>query len=123
MNILFTSRRTTIDLYSLYSNFYSIVGCGPHYQLVTGVHYGGENIDKRGCGKYRTREALEAACTSNPACVGYSMVAYHIREKFNNYPELNAGVVGENGFYPWCLKRNEESTPHFKKTHNYCRKL
>ena len=90
---------------------------------MTGVHYGGDNIDERGCGAYKTREAREAACTSNPTCVGYSMVAYHIRQQFNNYPELNAGVVAENGFYPWCLKRNEESTPHFDTAHNYCRKL
>ena len=72
------------------------------YQLETGVHYGGSNIS---CGSYSTRAALEAACTANPACVGYS------EHKCNNVCE------------PWCLKSSEDNSATVLASHNYYRKL
>ena len=76
------------------------------------MHYGGSDIGS--CGYYSIRAALEAACTANPACVGYSTI---------NRRELVPGGVAENGFYPWCLKRTEGNSATVDATHNYYRKI
>ena len=80
------------------------------YQLETGVHYGGISIGS--CGTYNTRAELEAACTAEPYCVGYS-----------TYQSQNTEAVAENGFYPWCLKKTEAKTSTVDATHNYYKKI
>jgi len=70
------------------------------YELETGVHYGGKNIGN--CGSFKTREELEAACTADSNCVGYST-------------HLDRG--------PWCLKRTEDSTATITEKQNYYRKI
>ena len=75
------------------------------------MHYGGSDIGS--CGYYNTRAALEAACTADPACVGYSTINRNIV----------SGGVPENGFYPWCLKSTEDNTATIDTTHNYYRKI
>ena len=76
------------------------------------MHYGGSDIGS--CGYYTTRAALEAACTADPACVGYSTI---------NRKGLVVRGVAENGFYPWCLKRTEDNSATVDATHNYYRKI
>ena len=72
------------------------------------MHYGGLGIGK--CGSYNTRVELEAACTADSNCIGYSTT------------NQNRGGTPENGFYPWCLKRTEDSKT-VDATHNYYRKV
>ena len=79
---------------------------GITYQFEREVTYGGANIGQ--CGAFKTRAELEAACTSNPDCVGYSTINDH-----------NMGAVAENGYYPWCLKRSEDNMRKVKRTHYY----
>ena len=64
------------------------------YQKEFGVHYGGQDIGS--CGSYSSISQLEAACSSDSNCVGYST------SKIYNMEE-----VPENDFYPWCLKRTK----------------
>ena len=80
------------------------------YQLETGVHYGGISIGS--CGTYNTRAELEAACTAEPYCVGYS-----------THQNQNTDAVAENGYYPWCLKKTEAKTSTVDATHNYYKKI
>ena len=91
-----------------FSSFYLIIGQRATYQLETGVHYGGLSIGN--CGSYNTRDELEAACTADSNCVGYSTYTQNI------------GGTPENGFYPWCLKITEDSKT-VDATHNYYRKV
>ena len=62
------------------------------------------------CGSYKTRKALEHACSSDRFCAGYSTISYR-----------NTKAVAEDGFYPWCLKRSldKRSVPG---NHNFYRK-
>ena len=79
------------------------------YQLERGVDYGGENIG--GCGSYKTREDLEAACTADSTCIGYS-----------TYSGANTAAVADTwGHYPWCLKKTKDRKKS-RGDHNYYRK-
>ena len=75
----------------------------PVYKKEPGVHYGGVNIvgedqPNGECGFWNTREDLEAACTENFSCIGYSMTTR----------KINSAAVEEDGFYPGCLKETKE---------------
>jgi hypothetical protein len=87
------------------------------YELLRGVrhkHASGGNIGK--CGRYRTRALLQAACTSNPRCVGYST------RTSTFFDRLRYVTVGEDGFYPWCLKSSDLGRSK-DKSHNFYLKV
>ena len=78
--------------------------------MEAGVNYDSKNIGK--CGKYKTRAALENACSADINCAGYSTIS------LSGY---NKGGVAENGFYPWCLKRSLDKR-YVPGNHNFYRK-
>ena len=80
------------------------------YQLIEGVHFGGENI--HACGTFISRVELQRKCTATPHCVGYSTRKYY-----------NPTTIGENGFHPWCMKKTEGSRAFPDHTHKYYRKI
>lgn len=80
------------------------------YELVLGVRHGNapnRNIGR--CGRFFTRGMIQAACTSNPKCVGYST---------RQFKHTNSRAVAENGFYPWCLKSADIGRTK-DKSHNF----
>ena len=75
--------------------------------------YGGSDIS---CGMYKSRKAIERACTENDMCIGYSTISAD---------HYTISVVedreGENGFYAWCLK-STEGLYQADEGHNYYRR-
>ena len=76
------------------------------FEKEAGINYGGTEIGK--CGEYSTQAAIEAACKSNPDCIGYSMYTG------------GTGASDADGFKPWCLKstmgdRSERSDHNYYK--------
>ena len=49
------------------------------YQLEAKIQVNGENIGK--CGSYLTRATIEAACTFDSTCVGYTMKQIYDQSK------------------------------------------
>jgi len=56
------------------------------------------------CGAYSTVAAAGAACTSNPACKGFSLI-----DQYANYAKHG----------PWCLK-SDVTTPYRATNHHFC---
>ena len=84
------------------------------YELVRGVRHGhssGRNIGQ--CGLFSSRVVIQAACTINPKCVGYST---------RRYKSTNPTAVAENGFYPWCLKAADHGRTA-DESHNFYKKV
>ena len=87
-----------------------IIGENKGYELETGVYYLEKRI--RICGSYDTREELQAACTANSDCIGYSTTS------------MNIGGEPENGFYPWCLSMvGDDGIATTDANYNYYRKI
>ena len=80
--------------------------------MEVGVNYDSKNIGK--CGRYKTRAALENACSADINCAGYSTIS------LSGY---NKGGVAENGFYPWCLKRKYLVKRSKPGNHNFYKKV
>ena len=51
---------------------------------------------------YKSRKAIERACTENDKCIGYSTISVEL-----GISEYVEDREAENGFYPWCLKASE----------------
>ena len=65
---------------------------------------------------YKSRKAIERACTEDDNCIGYSTIS--VDNKINPYVEDREA---EDGFYPWCLK-STEWLYEANEGHNYYRR-
>jgi len=79
------------------------------YRQVLGVRHGKPHRNIGPCGRFTTREMIQAECTKYRKCVGYST---------RRYKSTHPRAVAENGFYPWCLKAADTGRT-VDKSHNF----